>query len=41
MDRLFTLNVLSWCYRLFRARHRKTLPKYLRKTAMGIDSLFR
>jgi hypothetical protein len=41
LDRLFTLNVLSWVYFLFRARHRKALPKYLRKTAMGFDSLFR
>ncbi|MGH8048006.1 MAG: hypothetical protein ACREKL_12260 [Chthoniobacterales bacterium] len=41
LDRLFTLNVLSWTYRPFRVRHRKVLPKFLRKTAMGIDSLFR
>jgi len=41
IDRLFTLNTLSWIYSLFRARHRKAIPKFLRKTAMGIDSLFR
>jgi hypothetical protein len=41
LDRIFTLNVLSWVYRLFRVRHRKALPKFLRNTAMGIDSLFR
>jgi hypothetical protein len=41
LDRLFTLNTLSWVYFLFRARHQKALPKYLRKTAMGFDSLFR
>jgi hypothetical protein len=41
MDRLFTLTALSWIYRLFHARHRRALPKFLRKTAMGVDSLFR
>lgn len=41
MDRMFTLHALSWIYRLFRVRHREALPKYLRKTAMGVDSLFR
>jgi hypothetical protein len=41
LDRLFTLNALSWIYLLFRVRHQKALPKFLRKTAMGIDSLFR
>jgi hypothetical protein len=41
LDRLFTLNTLSWVYFLFRARHQKALPKYLRKTAMGFDSFFR
>jgi hypothetical protein len=41
LDRLFTLNVLSWIYFLFRSRQQKTLPKFLRKTAMGVDSLFR
>jgi len=41
LDRLFTLNVLSWIYFLFRNRHREALPKFLQKTAMGIDSLFR
>ena len=41
LDRLFTLNILSWIYFLLRNRHQKALPKFLRKTAMGIDSLFR
>ncbi|HEY5953671.1 MAG TPA: hypothetical protein VIT18_04855, partial [Terrimicrobiaceae bacterium] len=41
LDRLFTLNVLSWMYFLLRNRHQKALPKFVRKTAMGIDSLFR
>ena len=41
LDRVFTLNVLSWIYRLFQVRHRKALPKFMRKSAMGVDSLFR
>ncbi len=41
LDRIFALNVLSWTYRLFHARHRKAMPKFLRKTAMGVDSLFK
>ena len=41
LDRLFTLNALSWIYFLFRVRHQEALPKFLRKTAMGLDSLFR
>jgi hypothetical protein len=41
LDRLFTLNILSWIYFLLRSRHQKALPKFLRKTAMGVDSLFR
>ena len=39
LDRVFTLHVLSWIYRLFHARHRKALPKFMRKSAMGVDSL--
>lgn len=41
LDRIFTIHVLSWIYRLFRRRHQDALPKILRKTAMGVDSLFR
>lgn len=41
LDHVFTLRVLSWIYRLFRARHEKALPKLARKTAMGVDALFR
>ncbi len=40
-DRLFTLRVLSWIYLLFRVRHQKALPKFLRESAMGVDALFR
>jgi hypothetical protein len=41
LDHVFTLRVLSWTYRLFRSRHEKSLPKLARKTAMGVDALFR
>ena len=41
LDRLFTLNALSWIYRFFHARHSRALPKFLRKSAMGVDALFR
>ncbi len=41
LDHLFTLRVLSWIYRLLRARNRKVLPKLARKTAMGVDAIFR
>jgi hypothetical protein len=41
LDHLFTLRVLSWTYRLFRARHEEKLPKLARETAMGVDTLFR
>jgi len=37
---VLTLHVLSWIYRLFQVRHRKAMPKFMRKTAMGVDSLF-
>lgn len=40
LDHLFTLTLLSHLYRLFRHRSRKALPKFVRKSAMGIDSLF-
>ncbi len=40
-DRLFTLRVLSWIYWLFRVRHRKAMPKFLRKSAMGVDVVFK
>ncbi|MFQ3671410.1 MAG: hypothetical protein SNJ84_08120 [Verrucomicrobiia bacterium] len=41
LDRIFTLTVLSWTYRLFRARHQNAIPKFMKKTAMGLDTLFR
>lgn len=41
LDHLFTLRLLAWNYRLFRRRYERTLPKLARKTAMGVDALFR
>ncbi|MEM9080261.1 MAG: hypothetical protein AAGC74_06155 [Verrucomicrobiota bacterium] len=41
LDRLFTLNLLSFLYRLFQNRSQQALPKNLRNTAMGLDSLFK
>ncbi len=40
-DRLFTLRVLAWIYWLFRVRHLKAVPKFLRKSAMGVDAVFK
>ena len=41
IDRIFTLHLLSFAYRMFRRRNPQSLPKFLRKSAMGIDTLFR
>lgn len=41
LDHLFTIRVLSWTYRLFHARTEKSMPKMVKKTAMGVDVLFR
>ncbi len=41
LDRIFTLIILSRIFFFFRVRHETAIPKFLRKTAMGIDSLFR
>jgi hypothetical protein len=41
LDHLFTLRVLSWNYRMFRTRYERVLPELARKTAMGVDALFR
>lgn len=41
LDHLVTLRVLAWIYWLFRAGRPKALPKLARKTAMGVDALFR
>jgi hypothetical protein len=41
IDHLFTLHLIGYLYRLFKPRDPKAVPKFLRKSAMGIDSLFR
>ncbi|MDP4722432.1 MAG: hypothetical protein NWS48_14515, partial [Akkermansiaceae bacterium] len=41
IDHLFTLNLLGYAFRLFKPRNPKDMPKFLRKSAMGIDSLFK
>ncbi len=40
-DRLFTLRVLAWIYWLFRVRHQRAMPKFMRKSAMGVDAVFK
>jgi hypothetical protein len=41
LDHVITLRVLAWTYRLYRVRYEKSLPTLARKTAMGVDALFR
>lgn len=41
VDHIFTLNLLSLIYRLFKNRYQSALPKFVRKSAMGIDSVFK
>lgn len=41
VDHIFTLHVLGFLFRGFRRRDPKALPKFLRKSAMGIDVLFK
>ncbi|MBC7981427.1 MAG: hypothetical protein H7Y36_12765, partial [Armatimonadetes bacterium] len=41
IDHLFTLHLLGFVFRLFKPRNPKKMPKFLRKSAMGIDSLFK
>jgi hypothetical protein len=41
MDRLFTLNLLSWSYALLTRGNPKAVPKTLRKAAMGVDAVIR
>ncbi len=40
-DRFFTLSLLGYCYRVFRARAPQALPKIMRESAMGVDVLFK
>ena len=41
IDHLFTLHLIGYLFRLFKPRSPKDMPKFLRKSAMGIDSLFK
>jgi hypothetical protein len=41
IDHLFTLHLLGYLFRLFKPSNPKDMPKFLRKSAMGIDSLFK
>ncbi|MDB6077444.1 MAG: hypothetical protein JWO82_1191, partial [Akkermansiaceae bacterium] len=41
IDRLFTLNLLGVLFRVFKPRRKKDMPKFLRKSAMGVETLFR
>ncbi len=41
IDHLFTLHLIGYLFRLFKPRNPKDMPKFLRKSAMGIDSLFK
>jgi hypothetical protein len=41
IDHLFTLHLIGYLFRFFKPRDPKAIPKFLRKSAMGIDSLFR
>lgn len=41
LDHIFTLHLLGLAYRAFRPRDPKALPKFLRKSAMGVETLFK
>jgi hypothetical protein len=41
VDHVFTLHLLSIVYRTLRRRKPKLVPKFARKSAMGIDAIFR
>ncbi len=40
-DHLFTLSLLGFVYRIFRARAPQALPAFMRESAMGVDVLFK
>ena len=40
-DHLFTLNLLGFAFRIFKPRDKRKMPKFLRKSAMGVDALFK
>ena len=41
IDHILTLNLLSLVFRLFRPGQSKVVPKFLRKSVMGVEALFR
>ncbi|WP_411827292.1 hypothetical protein [Luteolibacter sp. AS25] len=41
IDHLFTLHLIGFAYRLFTPRDPKRMPKFLRESAMGIETLFK
>lgn len=41
LDHFFTLSLLGFGYRIFRARAPRAIPKFMRKSAMGVDVLFK
>lgn len=41
IDHILTLNLLGLVFRLFRPGKSKLVPKFLRKSAMGVEALFR
>jgi hypothetical protein len=41
IDHILTLNLLGLVFRLFRPGRSKVVPKFLRKSAMGVEALFR
>ena len=41
VDRVFTLYLAGFAYRLLRPRDPEKMPKFLRKSAMGVDTLFK
>lgn len=41
IDHILTLNLLGLVFRLFRPGKNKAIPKFLRKSAMGVETLFK
>jgi hypothetical protein len=41
LDHFFTLGLLGFAYRIFRERAPRSIPKFMRKSAMGVDVLFK
>ncbi len=41
LDHFFTLSLLGFAYRIFRARAPQSMPKFMSKSAMGVDVLFK